>query len=212
MVTLAAEFPNDNPALHCGVIWICRTTTGPAEAEFPELIVEELAPLEEVDEISFASDLLPAFAPVTMPPPAASGILPITSSALPPPPEDAFTVLLCSLADIAIGAGAPEVAAILPGLLLDGRVGTVSDELGNALRAAGIWNGTEVSAAFVAVTGAWRAILRGTSEDFEACGGTMLDQWSADLLGALLGRRAIALRSELRSRGVAAFGLVEAAA
>lgn len=211
MVTLAAEFPNDNPALHCGVIWVCRTPTGPAEAEFPELIVEELAPLEEVDEISVAGDLMPDFAPVTIPPPEASGILPITSSALPPPPEDAFTVLLCSLADIAIGAGAPEVAAILPGLLLDGRIEAVSEELGNALRAAKIWDGHEVSASFVTVTGAWRAILRGTSEDFDACGGTMLDQWSADLLAALLGRRAIALRSELRARGVAAFGMVAAA-
>jgi hypothetical protein len=41
----------------------------------------------------------------------------------------------------------------------------------------------------------------------------MLDEWAADLLARLLGApaRATGLRRDLRSRGVAAFGLVEAA-
>ena len=60
---------------------------------------------------------------------------------------------------------------------------------------------------------AWRSILLGTSDDFGACGAAMLDEWAADLVARLLGApsRATALRRDLRSRGVAAFGLVEAA-
>ena len=62
-------------------------------------------------------------------------------------------------------------------------------------------------------TRAWRAILRGTSDDFTACGGAMLDEWAAGILARLLGApaREPVLRRELRARGVAAFGLVEAA-
>ena len=196
VVTLAAEYPNDNPALHCGVIWVCRTLTGPAEPEFQELIVEELEPLDIAV-------------------PEQSGILPIASastSALPPAPGDAFTVLVCTLVDVAIGANAPNVAAILPRLLHEGRVDAIDERVERTLRASGVWNGSEVSAPFVAVVNAWRAILCGTSEDFDACRGTMLDQWSSELLAPLLGRSASSLRSELRTRGVAAFGLVDAAA
>ena len=132
------------------------------------------------------------------------------SSALPPAPDDPFTTLVCTLADVAIHAGAPNVAAVLPGLLFDGRLPDVLDaDVEGALRAAGFWDGREVSPAFVATTAAWRAILRGTSDDFDACGAAMLDEWASDLLAKLLSApaRAQTLRQELRSRGVAAFGL-----
>ena len=33
MVNLASEFPNDNPALHRGVIWVCVDLTGRAQPE-----------------------------------------------------------------------------------------------------------------------------------------------------------------------------------
>ena len=50
--------------------------------------------------------------------------------------------------------------------------------------------------------------MRGTSEDFSACGDAMLDEWAADLLARLVGgpTRATTLKRELRDRGVAAFG------
>ncbi|MBX3264318.1 MAG: hypothetical protein KF782_31895 [Labilithrix sp.] len=132
------------------------------------------------------------------------------SSALPPAPDDPFTVLVCTLADVAIGAGSPHVASLLPGLLYDGRLPDSLDaEAAEALRGAGVLEGSEVAPAFLAVTSAWRAILRGTSDDFDACGASMLDEWASDLLARMLAAPASApsLRQELRTRGVAAFGL-----
>jgi hypothetical protein len=57
---------------------------------------------------------------------------------------------------------------------------------------------------------AWRAILLGESDDFAACGSKTLDEWAADLIAQALAAPAKTdlVRRELRSRGVAAFGLV----
>jgi hypothetical protein len=57
---------------------------------------------------------------------------------------------------------------------------------------------------------AWRAILLGESDDFAACGSKTLDEWAADLIAQSLATpsKADLVRRELRSRGVAAFGLV----
>jgi hypothetical protein len=118
------------------------------------------------------------------------------------------------LADVAIGAGSPHIASLLPALLLDGRLSApIDNEAIAALESAGLLDGGEIATSFVATTGAWRAILRGTSDDFAACGAAMLDEWAADLLSRLLKEpaRASTLRHELRSRGVVAFGLVAAA-
>lgn len=252
-VSLVAEFPNDNPALHCGVIWVCLEPTGPAIAELverpidtqaptvlaavasqvatvavpdhvpepepepengapeiaaaptvidvvvpeEEILIEDLAPLEEVAE---TAGVIPAFDSV--PPPSN-----IEESAPPPASDDPFTLLVCTLADVAIGAGFPIVAQMLPGLLFDGRVPEVLDDASaNALQASGIIAGREVTPEFIATTAAWRAILRGQSDDFSACP-SMLDEWTATLLAQLLGAERPRMRQELRSRGVAAFGL-----
>lgn len=332
VVSLSSEFPNDNPALHCGAIWICDEPTGPARAErvvrpmpvaevetsppdvvlsaiaaavlTPSVIAEVLAMAEpesedselvaapEADEEMFASPELEAepiaafdhepdedivveelepidtslegeivalaateleppteiavaaeapvieeieIAPATvvaevMPPvveeievaPAtvvatpifeevvACEVVPAESSVLPAAPDDPFTSLVCTLADVAIGAGSPHVASMLPGLLFDARLPEPLDpEIAGALEAAGIVSAGEISSAFIAVTTAWKAILRGTSDDFDACGAAMLDEWCSDLLARLLAApgRAPTLRQELRTRGVAAFGI-----
>lgn len=316
MVSLASEFPNDNPALHHGVIWVCLeptaaaqpyraegdrpsltepdegeseptpelepTTTldepaielgpasdeprgptvavgGAAEAsveledeEEAAIVVEELDPVEvsvegvapspgeaqDVDppddsgvvlcdqaevseppasEVVLAepepeADVAPVFDSI---PPDESAAAQIDSSALPPPPDDPFTVLVCTLADVALQAGSPRVAAILPGLLFDGRLPKPLDpDLADALRDAGLLDGTGVARSLVDTASAWRAILRGTSDDFTSCGAAMLDEWASDLLARMLCAPASAptLRKELRMRGVAAFGLVEVAA
>lgn len=305
VVKLCPESPNDNPALHRGVSWICLELTGPAvavrelveEEPFAEVVHElELEPVAdvaaEVAEISEALALAiePAPAPVRLlalvveppPPPSVSlaelvaplevapfeieaipaarisGIVPVgqahdledeaddeilveelppldeaapvenmvvnvgalrplastTPTTLPPAPDDAFTVLLTTLADVAVGAGSPHVASLLPGLLLEGRLDhALPADAMQALAEAGIARGTDATATFVAQTRAWRAILDGSSDDFGACGNAMLDEWSAELIARMLGApvRATALRRELRERGVAAFGLVEAA-
>src|SRR5690606_18282241 len=109
------------------------------------------------------------------------------SSALPPPSDDPFTILVSTLADVAIGAGSPHIASLLPGLLFDARLPTSLDEAtAAALRDVEAGDGAEVTAEFVGIPEAWRAILRGTSHDFDACGAAMLDEWAASLLASLL--------------------------
>ena len=65
-----------------------------------------------------------------------------------------------------------------------------------------------------AIASAWRAILRGESDDFAACGPKSLDEWASEALAHFLNAptKAGALRRELRARGVAAYGLVMEAA
>ena len=310
--SLVSEFPNDNPALHGGVRWVCLEVTGACSAiasersetetgtvtatvgereteiggeaeplvahaeavadavaeadaeadaeveaevepappvlesgivlashaeesdEDDEIIVEELEPLGEIEPeaaplVMVASETLPPPMMIDSDPPAAmesqetaseteaaeaelAGTEPET--VLPPPPEDPFTVLVCRLADIAIGAGAPDVAAMLPALLMDGRLSNdVGADTAAALAEAGIVVDGAVTATFAGQTAAWRAILGGTSDDFDATGGAMLDEWAAELLACLLGARSRgpSLKKDLRARGVAAFGLLAAA-
>ena len=290
MVSLAAEFPNDNPELHRGVSWMCLDVTGlpvairhereaeplavvviepevlepsileavtvaepePASMSVAELlaapepeavvideppvpeprisgivargavhdlddedddvadiVVEELPPLDESASVEGAP-IMAAIMAAPPPPPAAVE----TATSLPPASDDPFTVLVSTLADVAIGAGSPYVASLLPALLLEGRLDhAMAADAAGALAEADVARGTEVTARFIGQTRAWRALLAGTSDDFAACGNAMLDEWAAELLARLLGApsKATALRRELRSRGVAAFGLVEAA-
>lgn len=233
VVSLAAEFPNDNPALHAGVSWVCLTPLArpsaelsplavtvaeapepallpepatlvapevmaalmamePALAEEP-IVVEDLEPIEEVQ----VEGVVPVFESVAPP----TLLEETRTSELPPASDDPFTMLVCTLADVAIGAGSPHVASMLPGLLFDGRV---PEEMPTV---TGVWDGSGLDPTFTSTVAAWRAILRGTSEDFSDCG--MLDEWASDLLARLLDAKdgLQRLRQELRSRGVAAFGL-----
>lgn len=181
-----------------------------------EFVVEELPPFDDLTSVEGAVEIVASaeheLELEIAPSPPATVAAP---SATPPPaPDDGFTVLLTTLVDIALSAGSPHVASVLPALLLEGRLEhPLSVEASEALGQAEIVRGEAVTAAFAAKTHAWRAILSGTSDDFEACGSAMLDEWAADLLARLLGApaRATTLRRELRERGVAAFGLVEAA-
>jgi hypothetical protein len=245
VVTLSSEFPNDNPAMHRGVIRVCLELTSAPTAEpvapvaieeveaAPETIVcfppRSVAPAadDEADAIEVGPIVIEELevvdasvegaevAVVFEEAPPVSTITSHESSVLPPCPDDPFTVFVCTLADVAIGAGSPHVASFLPGLMFDGRLpDALDDGAKSSLRSAGLLDGDGVHPAFVATACAWRAILRGTSDDFSACGSSMLDEWASDLLARLLEAPAKAptLRQELRSRGVAAFGLVEVAA
>jgi hypothetical protein len=274
VVSLASEFPNDNPALHGGVSWVCLDVTGraapqrglevaaaaleePSAAEVPvarasgivprgdtarddesehdlgalsssvahvdadveddddtAILVEDLPPLGDSASVEGSPSALEPPRVVAADAPRAEVPLAAVSTTLPPAPDDAFTLLVCTLADIALGAGSAHVASVLPGLLHHGALQhPLADDAAQALAEARIVVASEVTPAFRAQSLAWRAILLGTSDDFAACGGAMLDEWAADLLARLLGApaRATALRRDLRSRGVAAFGLVEAA-
>jgi hypothetical protein len=97
--------------------------------------------------------------------------------------DDPYTVFIRKLAEVAVAAGATMDAASIDALL-----------------------GTD------AVATAWRAILRGESEDFSTCRGA-LDEWAATALASMMSapHKLAQIRRELRARGVAAFGLIEAA-
>jgi hypothetical protein len=203
---------------------VARIDADVEEDDDSAILVEDLPPLgdgvsvEGSPSVEEAPLVVAAEAPLAEAPlaeaPLAEVSLAEVSNTLPPAPDDAFTLLVCTLADIALGAGSPYVASVLPGLLHDGALQhPLAADAAQALAEARIVVASEVTPAFRAQSLAWRAILLGTSDDFAACGGAMLDEWAADLLARLLGApgRATALRRDLRARGVAAFGLVEAA-
>jgi hypothetical protein len=105
--------------------------------------------------------------------------------------------LLRALSDVALNLGATRVAATLPALF-----GPAASDAAPRTRE------------LLAVGGAWRDVLCGTSADLSGCGARTLDEWGAELLNELLGRPAGGareLRQKLRERGVAAFGFRDAA-
>jgi hypothetical protein len=220
----ACEFPNDNPLLHGGTSWVCLTPTGAPTGERAFLDEIESASFDgddTRDDMIEVADLEPlADDAVELVPPVAlvfddvafdDVAAPTLPSDVPPPPDDPFHTLVCVLADVAIAAGAHDVASWLPGLLFEGRLPDALDEASaNALRASRLLVSDSplvIDPEFVARMAAWRSILRGTSDDFDACGSAMLDEWTSSLLSALLDRPSTTVRQELRSRGVAAFGM-----
>lgn len=267
VVTLAAEFPNDNPELHHGATWVCHDLVSPPTAEIRQEISgvalvttsaleaeEKLMTEEQIDPSKDAveEEIVPhrpsgiVLAGTTMhdefddgdeAPILVEEITPFETTEVieerqasavapePPPPEtvkeviastgdDPFRVLVTTLTDIVTHAGGAEAAEPLAALLTESRVSeTMSPHVRTALEEGGFIVGDAPAEAFVRATRAWSSILRGVSEDFEDCGGTMLDEWASDLLSRMMGApsRAPVLRRELRARGIAAFGLVEAA-
>jgi|HubBroStandDraft_2_1064218.scaffolds.fasta_scaffold96922_2 hypothetical protein len=133
--------------------------------------------------------------------------------------DDPFATFIGTLVDVAIEAGCDKAAAILPALLDGGRVlpGVLPASVTDALLESGMLALTEGGLvggeAFRKTASAWKAILRGDSEDFSSCGTRMLDEWAADLVACIVAApsKTERLRRELRTRGVAAFGLVLAA-
>jgi hypothetical protein len=142
------------------------------------------------------------------------------SSELPPAPDDPFAVFVCTLADACLAAGELAVAGLLPSLLFSGQLAEgKGDDLALAELVERGWlmpdeGGYRMREQLMAEAAGWRAILRGTSDDLAPCGPLPLDEWAAHLAAGLCAKpeKEPVFRRELRSRGVAAFGLVEAAA
>jgi hypothetical protein len=227
-----AEFPNDNPVLHGGAIWFCAQVVGPAVFEAPEaperVQAADLAMLEAPvegmtpdprtdpappvleaedpgDDIEIVEDLaLDGFVdePVAGAPgeEAAPQAAPPASTSTAAPAEEPFGVLARLMDEVARAAGADD-AALAALRTMTGRERLPHDAPGEQARLR-------------AQAAAWQAVLRGESEDFGACGGGALDEWSALVVASALGEAAKTdgLRRELRRRGVAAFGLIEDAA
>lgn len=146
----------------------------------------------------------------------------VENESIPPPPKmDLFQVFARTLVEVALAAGAPGRAVeALPGMLgiarLDASV--LDAEAIDALVAADMLARSESGAVvrsdnFVSAAQAWRATILGEEADFSACTST-LDEWSATLVATLAGlpQQRETFRRDLRSRGVAAFGLLVEAA
>jgi hypothetical protein len=231
----AAEFPNDNSDLHLGTIWMCEQLCGLAEAHLPapaplalaapeDAVSEATAgpeaheaedveePIEIVESIELEGpieivpaplessvvafvldrerDDEPSVADVIAAEMLGDGVpepdgrpAPLISS-FPPPSRDPFEAFLQTLSDVACDAGQTFAASEIGAGLADDPVAR-----------------------------AWRAILNGESDDFSLCG-TPLDEWAAGVLARIVSapNKAAPFRRALRSHGVAAFGLIEAAA
>jgi hypothetical protein len=178
----------------------------PEDDHDEEIVVEELPPLDETVAVE-GLELEPEHQAEPLPAEK------VAATMVPPASDEPWITLVSAFADVAIGAGSPHVASVLRGLLVDGTLETMPDDAMAALAEGHVVRDGVLTAAFVARTRAWRDILLGTGDDFAACGSAPLDEWGADLIARLLGAptRAPALKRELRSRGVAAFGLACAA-
>jgi len=220
--TRASEFPNDNPSVSEGAIWICPEVRSRARSWFrpefdpdvdPRLITlvgaelprpsVEIAAREPVVEAAVETEFVGQAAPLAETEPGA---------------RDKFSSFASALADVALAHGASRAAACLPGLLGASEVpaGALGPELEDGLIARGVLGADgRKSDAFLQTSSAWRRVLSGETDDLSSCGTTTLDRFGAELLAALLGwpkSRVEDLRRELRRRGVAAFGVIADAA
>jgi hypothetical protein len=192
-VAASAEFPNDNPELHDGAIWVCLETCARAVA-----VVETRVGPETIDALVLDLHAEPITVVAT---PAddddacdhdfddddgdgddievVDELEPLDDGAI--ASEAPFAIFVRTLAEVAVAAGGADAAALVTTALAE-----------------------------EAIARAWRAILNGESEDFAACGQKPLDEWASELVARLVSApsRAAQLRRELRARGVAAFGLV----
>lgn len=204
----ACEFPCDNPGLSRGAAWICRSLTG-----MPRAIVRAAGgprrtdpPLSEPgrpesDTPVERSDTIPSAAP-TEPAPS------------PPPQPEAFSELLLIARAILRSRGHAAEHGV-DAVFVHGSVEGVSDGARAALAKLGHLRAGEAEIALQTRTllAGWRSALDG-SGDLAACGDTTLDGLCAELLAGIEGRPEARdeLRRALRTRGVAAFGLLSLAA
>jgi hypothetical protein len=182
------------------------------DAAVKEAAVEEATdeePIEVVDNLEFDEAMVDG---------SAAQDLPVGQLAV---ADDPFATLVRVMEEVSRAAGCSEetvrcVRALLGAARLDGDA--VPGACAGELLAAGVLvrcdRGLVRAESFARQVVGWQGVLSGQSEDFDACGPAMLDEWCANLLARAMGNasRAEGLRRELRRRGVAAFGLVADAA
>lgn len=238
-----AEFPNDNPALHEGAIWWCPEPCAPAscvpvgpssagetdpvppviEADGPtddlalggddaDDIEDDIGDIEIVDELPMLEAVDEAAEPANndaisegLAPDLGSGALDVEDSpsmeeSMSDPISDPFQTLVRVMENVAAAAGAGEDGLKrLQALLGRSRLDAGASEEDRTARTQAL---------------AWQTVLRGEGDDFDACGGAMLDDWASALIARVLRQpgRTDGIKLELRKKGVAAFGIVEQAA
>lgn len=137
-----------------------------------------------------------------------------------PSAPDPIAIYLSQLTAAALSAGASnEAVGLLAAVLGFERfdASRASEPTLQALHVVGLVDKTDAGWArqesVVSTAQAWSVALAGQDPDFSACGSKMLDEWSAEIVSKLAGapQKVELVRRDLRSRGIAAFGLVEAA-
>jgi hypothetical protein len=237
--TRASEFPNDNPKVSEGAIWVCPEVRSRARSWLqpafdhgvdPRLLTIENASLPGLLPVTARPAPPPAVAPVAAPalviptpkpPRAATPVIETTKTApeQAAPASDSFAEFVQALVDLAQAHGGTRAALCLPALLgaAPFRAGALGAEIEKTLAERGVLapSGRKKSDSFEQTSSAWRSVLSGATDDLSSCGTTTLDQFGAELLAALLEvpkSRVEELRRELRRRGVAAFGMIAHAA
>lgn len=213
----AAEFPNDNPELHDGLVWVCAS---PCAKPIPTLRLRPSergrARLLQPSWVA-APEVAPESGPAIV---EASVHESETNPSVPEPPvaSTPFEAFVIAMVRVAMAEGASRAASLLPSLL-----GTTAFEAlpsGHPLRESlvkqGILSGAtgRLAPAFSRLAAAWWGLLEGAPGDVTALGNSTLDGFGAELLAALVpgatgGRER--LRRALRKHGVAAFGMLAAA-
>jgi len=172
----------------------------------PPVVAEVLAVLQE----SHVPVPVPVPVPDLQPEPVAEAPTDITNP---------FETYLSTLAVVALEAGASRaVVDLLPQILGAARLDVqgIDDATVEALVTAKLLSRTDTGAvarndSLVTIAMAWKSAMAGEEPDFSLCT-RMLDEWSADIVASLAAvpQRSDSIRRELRSRGVAAFGLLAA--
>lgn len=236
MRSLCSEFPCDNPSLHFGGTWVLLDTTGTAAFEAnadeppPAAVTFEVASLDSFldevaceepsvveahvlegadrEEVMASAPSVEADVEEREPEVRESGVflasdaeeveptLPITltAPAMDEPPQaetsndahddvNAFCMLLEEVAGQFGGESAAEVVSS--------------------------WLRDEDSP-LAEERAPWLALLRGDECDLASASAATLDEWASKMLAKAIGRDAGELRRELRSRGLAAYGLLAA--
>ena len=234
-----SEFPNDNPGLHLGALWMCPEVLGAPSCELRELAAPEPDATPVIDAAAEALDETPELEVLALE--DCDEAATDEDDDLEDPIEivddlsldgavdesesiaDPFLKFVAALEETArsLGAGQDQLSCIraLFGVTRWEAVDPGAPAI-EALVAAQIVVKSESARAHGVTRGrefteqvlAWQGILRGESEDFALC--TALDEWAADVVARVMGSpaRTEGIRRELRRLGVAAFGLVADAA
>lgn len=212
LVAAVLAAPIDTPALvESEVSDAADSTAAPVAVLALETPAAEERPAATVASVEskpapFAAQLEPIPVPVDEPEPQM-------------PETDAFTTFVRAVSDVAGNHGGADAAAHTRYLLVSGcpapRPLDPDAEhalvAGNILRADA--DGAGAAEGFWELASVWQRVLRGEEQDLSRCGDSTLDNWAADLVARVVASpaKATSIRRDLRRRGVAAFGLFDAA-
>ncbi len=184
------------PEVRESCIMLSGSMTHP-EAALDDIVIGELDPFEPEEVVALADD-----------PVAASAEESVQDV---PAEHDPFRTLVSVLASVAERHGGAASSIVVTRLL----EGDACPDAPQAVVDGGLVEAGEGTfrEGFARQRRAWSAVLRGESDDLEACGGATLDEFATEVVSRALGHpeRALELRKEIRSRGIAAFGIIEAA-